>query len=227
MEYMFDSANLEDLKKCAAIYPITGVTSNPSILKAEGDVPFFAQMRTIRELIGEDKSLHVQVTADTAQDMVAEAHKILHEVDDKVFIKVPVNEEGLLAIRELKAEGVGITATAIYTKVQGFMAIAAGVDFIAPYCNRMAELDIDFRKSIVAFRNAIDEQRSATKILSASFHCMEQVNDAFAAGAHVATVQPSLLHKAFGAGCIAQALFDFKRDWEAVRGPVSICDLSE
>lgn len=75
--------------------------------------------------------------------MVKEAHAILKNVDDAVYIKIPTTEEGLKAMRALKAEGVHVTATAIYSKIQGFMAIACGADFIAPYYNRMENLDID------------------------------------------------------------------------------------
>lgn len=225
MEFMFDSANLEELKKYLAIFPITGVTSNPSILKSEGDVPFFEQMNKIRALIGRERSLHIQVLAEDTVGIIAEAHKILKEVDRDVYIKIPTTEAGLAAMQTLKAERVGITATAIYHKIQGFMAIAAGADYIAPYCNRMASMDIDFRASISAFRQMIDENGADTKILAASFHCMEQVNDALMAGAHVATVPPALLHGAFGSACISQAVEGFHKDWVAVRGECGICDL--
>lgn len=227
MEFLFDSANLEDIRKYSGIYPITGVTSNPSILKSEGNIPLFEHMHKVREIIGMDRSLQIQVTALDAAGMIAEAHVLLKNVDDKVFIKVPTNEEGLKAMRALKAEGVNITATAIYNKIQGFMAIAVGADFIAPYCNRMADLDMDFRETISAFRRMIDSNHSNTKILAASFHSMEQVNDALLAGAHAVTLQPSLLHSAFGAGCIKQAVDGFYQDWAAVRGNVTICDLGK
>ncbi|GEM_PF-5187727 len=36
MELLFDTANIEEIKKFSQYYPITGITSNPSILKAEG-----------------------------------------------------------------------------------------------------------------------------------------------------------------------------------------------
>ncbi|MFR2767585.1 MAG: transaldolase family protein [Thomasclavelia sp.] len=46
--------------------------------------------------------------------IVKEAHRILKEVDDEVYIKVPVSYEGIKAIKLLKAEGVHVTATAVY-----------------------------------------------------------------------------------------------------------------
>ena len=191
MEFLFDSANLEAIQTYSACFPITGVTSNPSILKAEGKIDLFEHMRKIRQIIGPDKTLHMQVIAEDCEGMLKEAHAILKNVDDAVYIKIPTTEEGLKAMRALKAEGVHVTATAIYSKIQGFMAIACGADFIAPYYNRMENLDIDSCDTIAAFRQMIDEDDSNTKILAASFKNIAQVTNALLAGAHTATLQPA------------------------------------
>ncbi len=45
MELLFDTGNLEEIKEYMEYYPITGVTSNPSILKAEGKIEFFKHLR--------------------------------------------------------------------------------------------------------------------------------------------------------------------------------------
>lgn len=225
MEFLFDSANLEEIKKYAEIFPITGITSNPSILKAEGRIELFPHLKKIRGIIGADKTLHVQVIAENYEGILKEADTILQKVDDKVFIKIPVTEEGLKAIRVLKTRGVGVTATAIYSKIQGFMAIAAGADFIAPYYNRMENLDIDPCHTIAAFRQMIDENGASTKILAASFKNIAQVNAALLAGAHTVTIQPLLLHEAFGMAAVKKAVDDFHTDWVKIQGEVSISDL--
>ena len=225
MEFLFDSANLEEIQTYSACFPITGVTSNPSILKAEGKIDLFEHMRKIRQIIGPDKTLHMQVIAEDCEGMLKEAHAILKNVDDAVYIKIPTTEEGLKAMRALKAEGVHVTATAIYSKIQGFMAIACGADFIAPYYNRMENLDIDSCDTIAACRQMIDEDDSNTKILAASFKNIAQVTNALLAGAHTATLQPALLHDAFGMAAIKKAVDDFHADWVNIHGDVSITDL--
>ncbi len=225
MELLFDTANIEDIRQYIQYYPITGVTSNPSILKAEGKIDFFAHLKTIREIIGDDKTLHVQVIAEDAEGMIAEAHAILKNVDDKVYIKIPTTQEGLKAMMTLKSEGIGVTATAIYTKFQGFAAIMAGADFIAPYCNRMENLDTDYEEAISAFRAMIEENDSSCKILAASFKNIGQVNNAFMAGAQTVTVQPTLLKETFNMATVEKAVKDFKKDWQAVQGDALITDL--
>lgn len=225
MEYLFDTANIEAIKKYSEIFPITGVTSNPSIIKLEGKIDFFQHFREIRQIIGMDKTLHIQVLAEDAEGMIAEANAILANVDDKVFIKIPTTPQGLKAMRLLKAKGIGITATAIYTKMQGLLAMEAGADFIAPYFNRMQNLDINPCEVITTFAQMIEEYNYSTKILAASFKNMGQVNTAFECGAQTATLSPDLLVDAFKMPSIQKAVDDFAADWEKIFGKVSIADL--
>lgn len=92
MEWMIDTADLTKIKELIEYYPICGVTSNPSIVKKAAPQDFFAHMREIRKCIGKERSLHIQVTARTAEDMLAEARLIHEKVDDAVYIKIPRNK---------------------------------------------------------------------------------------------------------------------------------------
>ncbi|WP_026884166.1 fructose-6-phosphate aldolase [Clostridium akagii] len=225
MKYMFDTVNIKTIKDLSEIFPIEGITSNPSIVKKEGKIDFFKHFREIRKIIGMDKTLHIQVTAKDCEGMLKEAKAILDNVDNKVSIKIPVNEEGLKAIRILKSKGISVTATAIYTKAQGLFAMEAGADFIAPYFNRMENMDIDPREVITTFANMIEKYNYPTKILAASFKNIGQVNDAFECGAQTATVAPEILQTALRMPAIQKAVDDFTTDWETIFGKVSIADL--
>lgn len=225
MDFMFDSANLAQIEEYSKCFPIVGVTSNPSIIKSEGKIDFFSHFKEIRKIIGDDKSLHIQVLSEEYDDILKDAEAILKNIDEKVYIKIPVAENGLRAIRTLKSQGVNITATAIYTKLQGFMAILAGADYIAPYCNRMQNIDIDFCDVISSFRAMIEENASNTKILSASFKNITQITDSFMAGAHTATVQPTMLHEAMGMPSIGKAVKDFRADWDNSQGKTELFEL--
>lgn len=102
MEFIVDTVNLEEIKEAVEYMPIVGVTSNPSIVKATSPENFFEHMREIRNIIGKERSLHIQVTAKDCDGMVKEAHRILSEIDDQVYIKIPVSYEGVKAIKVLK-----------------------------------------------------------------------------------------------------------------------------
>lgn len=218
MEIMFDTANLADITALAPIYPISGITSNPTILKAEGKVDFYAHMREIRRIIGPERSLHVQVIAPDADGIVAEAHRMLANIDESVYVKIPLTEPGLAAIRRLKDEGIRVTATAIYSKVQGILAIAAGADYIAPYFNRMESLDIDIRDTLAMLAQFIRRHDSDCKILAASFKNVAQMSAAFESGAHACTIQPTLLRAAISTSAVQDAVKAFEDDWTATYG---------
>lgn len=225
MKYLVDTANLGMIEKCNDLLPVNGVTSNPSIIKKEGKIDFFPHFRKIRSIIGKEKSLHIQILAQDSTGILREVQTILEKVDKDVFIKIPTTPEGLKAMRLLKSKGVGVTATAIYTKTQGLMAMEAGADYLAPYFNRMENLDIDVADTIAFFADMIAVHGYNTQILAASFKNIAQVNTAFKCGAQVATVAPDILLNAFAVPSIQKAVDDFRADWKGIFGDTSICDL--
>ncbi|KRL02447.1 fructose-6-phosphate aldolase [Liquorilactobacillus capillatus DSM 19910] len=193
MELLLDTVNLDQIRKYKDIIALSGVTSNPSIVKKEGKINFFKHMRQIRALIGSHASLHVQVVGQTTAAILADAHTILEQIDPHVFIKIPTNPAGLAAIKLLKHEDINVTATAIYSEFQGYLALAADADYLAPYYNRMVNMNINAAEVITHLTAQIQRDHTHAQILAASFHNVQQVNTAFTAGAQVATISPAIL----------------------------------
>lgn len=218
MELMLDTVNLEELKYYLDYYPVVGVTSNPSIFRNEGDVDFFKHLRKVRKLVGTGRSLHVQVTAGDYEGMIREAERIREEVGNDTFIKIPVSEEGLKAIKTLSSQGVYVTATAIYTTFQGMMAVLAGARYAAVYYNRMQNIDVDPDRVIHEVTALINKNGLDCKLLAASFKNVGQVTSALIHGAHSVTVPVSLLTTGLSMPSIQKAVDDFRRDWQAIHG---------
>lgn len=226
MEFIIDTVNLDEIKEAVEYMPIVGVTSNPSIVKKTSPQNFFEHMREIREIIGKERSLHVQVISKDCDTIVKESHRILEEIDDQVYIKVPVSYEGIKAIKILKAEGVNVTATAVYDLMQGYMALAARADYIAPYVNRIGNLGADPMELINELSNRIVMDGYDTKIVAASFKGVQQVRDAFNYGAQSITAPVEVLKQIFKNPNIEKAVDDFNADWYAMYGEgTGICDL--
>ena len=87
MEFLLDTVNLEEIKKSAP-------------------KDFFDHMRKVRDIIGKERTLHVQVTATNAEDMIKEAERICKEIDEDVYIKVPTSLEGIKVMKILKQKRV-------------------------------------------------------------------------------------------------------------------------
>ena len=218
MEFMLDTLNLDEIKKWARVLPLAGVTSNPTIAKKEGNIDFFDRIHKVREIIGGSPSIHVQVVAKDYEGILKDAAEIREQCDENTYIKVPVTPEGLAAIKVLKAEGYKITATAIYTVFQGLLAIEAGADYLAPYYNRMENLNIDSAQVISQLASAIERNHSSSKILAASFKNVAQVNRAFKEGTQAITAGADVFEAAFAMPSISKAVNDFAADWSFIHG---------
>ena len=217
MEFIIDTVNLEEIKDAVEHMPIVGVTSNPSIVKKTSPQDFFAHMKEVRKIIGKERSLHIQVISKDCDTIVKEAHRILEEIDDQVYIKVPVSYEGVKAIKILKSQGVNVTATAVYDLMQ---------DYIAPYVNRIGNLGNDPMELINELSNRIVQDGYDCKILAASFKGVQQVRDAFNYGSQAITAPVDVLKAIFANPSIEKAVNDFNADWYSVYGEgKGICDL--
>ena len=63
MELMLDTANLKKIEEAVGYYPVSGLTTNPSIIKAEGKIDFYGHLRAIRSILGPERTFHVQVVS--------------------------------------------------------------------------------------------------------------------------------------------------------------------
>lgn len=226
MEFIIDTVNLDEIKDAVEYMPIVGVTSNPSIVKKTSPQDFFGHMREIRKIIGKERSLHIQVISKECDEIIKEAHRILEEIDEEVYIKVPVSYEGVKAIKILKEEGHNVTATAVYDLMQAYMALAAGADYIAPYVNRIGNLGSDPMELINELSNRIVMDGYDCKILAASFKGVQQVRDSFNYGAQAITAPVDVLKTIFKNPNIEKAVDDFNADWYSIYGEgKGICDL--
>lgn len=222
MKLLIDSANISKIEEYLEYLPIEGVTTNPSILKKEGNIDFFDHMKNIRKLIGTSRSLHIQVISDSYNGILEDAFNILEKVDDKAFIKIPVSRNGLMAIKKLKEEKLKITATAVYSSMQGILASEWNVDFIAPYINRMQNLGTNPFEVVSQINGNIINSNSSSKILGASYKNIYQVLESVNSGSEYVTLGTDVLDNLVADVNIEQAVKDFSNDWYAIHNRNSI-----
>ena len=216
MKLIIDDANMNEIRKMYEYFPMDGVTCNPSILAKEGRNPYEV-LKEIREFIG-DNELHVQVLSDTADGMVKEAYRILEELGHDTYVKIPTSKEGLKAIRILAAAGIHVTATAIYTPMQAFLAAKAGADYVAPYINRIDNLGSDGVRTAREIHDMFDRYGFKTEVLAASFKNSRQVITLCEYGIEATTISPDVLELMIKNDSVDSALEVFKEDFEKLCG---------
>lgn len=223
MIYILDTADLAAIKHCNEFYPLSGVTTNPSIIaKEKGD--FWQILKEIRGVMGNDKMLHVQTVQTTAKKMVEEAKLIKEKIGGDIYIKIPIGEEGLKAVPMIKNLGIGVTMTAIFTPAQALMAAKAGADFVAPYVNRLDNILGDGTNVVAEIVQQFEIYGLDCKVLAASFKNAEQVHRCALCGCHSVTVSADVLKSLITHPMTDAAVEGFERDWKGVYGDKTILD---
>ena len=217
MHLMIDDAHIEQIKKIYEFYPVDGVTTNPSILFKVGRNPFDV-LKEIREFIGAKAELHVQATARTAEGMVEDAHYILSQLGKNTFIKIPAVEEGFKAMKILVEENIKVTATAIYTPMQGFLAAKAGASYAAPYINRLDNLGYDGVQVAKDIHDIFCANDFDTEVLAASFKNSQQLLELCKYGVGGATAAPDIISGLAKNKVVESAVEDFLTDFSKLVG---------
>ena len=217
MKLIIDDAHIDLIKKVYEYFPVDGVTTNPSILAKSGRIPYEV-LKEIRAFIGKDAELHVQVVAKDAEGMIEDAHRIVEELGENTFVKVPAVPEGFKAMKELAAEGIAITATAIYTPMQAFLAGKCGASYAAPYINRIDNMGYNGIQVAKQIHDIFKKNELKTEVLAASFKNSQQVLELCEYGIGASTAAPDIIEGLVKNQAVTAAIDDFVNDFENLTG---------
>ena len=195
MLYIADTADVKELTELFYYFPLEGVTTNPTIMANAGK-PLSELVPILKEIVG-DKMLHIQMISNKADDMVREAKAYIKKFDlgDNFYAKIPVSVEGYRAMSMLKAEGIKVTATAIFTQQQALVAARAGADWVAPYVNRLDNISSHGIEVVGDIAKNFRDYGMSCRVLAASFKTVDQVHRVSMTGAHAATVSYEILER--------------------------------
>jgi len=218
MKLLIDDAHLEDIKKVYEFFPIAGVTTNPTILSKIGGNPFDT-LRSIREFIGEDADLHVQAVSSRAEQIVDEARHITDLLGANTYVKIPAVLEGFKAMKILvETSEILITATAIYTPMQAFIAGQCGASFAAPYVNRIDNMGFNGIHVAQEIQEIFTANAMETEVIAASFKNSQQVLELSKCGVGAATLAPDIFFALVKNSAVDSAVSDFVSDFESFAG---------
>ena len=217
MKFIIDDADIAKIKDIYNTFAVDGVTTNPSILAKSGRQPYEV-LTEIREFIGPDAELHVQVIALDAEGMVRDGHRIVEVLGKNTYVKAPTTKEGLRAMKLLHSEGIRVTATAIYTRMQAFLAAKAGADYAAPYVNRIDNLGGDGVKTAQDIHDIFRKNGLDCQVLAASFKNSQQVQELCEYGIGAATISPDVIEALIKNDSVTMAVEAFVKDFEGLCG---------
>ena len=220
MELYLDTSDVAAVRELARVFPLAGVTTNPSIVAA-GKTPLEALLPELHDALGGRGRLFAQVLANTAKGMVADARRLRGIVAD-IVVKVPVTAEGLAAIKLLRAEGIPTLGTAVYGPAQGLMSALAGAEYVAPYVNRIDAQGGSGIRSVEELQTLLSLHAPQAKVLAASFKTPRQALECLLTGCQAITLPLDVARQFIASPAVDAAIAKFEMDWQTAFGRTSL-----
>ncbi len=197
MELFLDSANIEEIKRWMDEGLVDGVTTNPSIMYADGVYDVERGAARIAEVV-HPRPVAVEVTADEGGEMLRQA-RTLARLAENIVVKIPViNQFGEPCLRvagALEQEGIRVNVTACLAFGQAAMAAKAGATYVSIFSGRISDEGHDAQAVVRATAEWLARWGYKSRIIVGSIRRAYDIQEAALAGAHIITVPPRLLGK--------------------------------
>ncbi|EBO9261149.1 TPA: fructose-6-phosphate aldolase [Salmonella enterica] len=220
MELYLDTANVAEVERLARIFPIAGVTTNPSIVAASKE-SVWDVLPKLQNAIGEEGTLFAQTMSRDAKGMVEEAKRLNNAIPG-IVVKIPVTAEGLAAIKLLKKEGIVTLGTAVYSASQGLLAALAGAKYVAPYVNRVDAQGGDGIRMVQELQTLLERHAPDSMVLAASFKTPRQALDCLLAGCQAITLPLDVAQQMLNTPAVESAIEKFEQDWKNAFGNLNL-----
>ncbi len=213
MKIFLDTAEVDKIKRFAALGVVDGVTTNPTIILKSGR----KQKEVIREICKiVDGPVSVEGVEGKAEGMVKDGEEYASWAKN-VVVKVPMTEEGLKAVRILAKKGIKTNVTLVFSPAQALLVAKAGAYIVSPFLGRLddvGEEGMELVRQTVAIYKSYGYK---TSVLAASIRSPLHVVQAALAGADISTVPADVLEKMYRHPFTDAGIRKFKDDWESAK----------
>ena len=218
MKIFIDSADLDEIRELASWGIIDGVTTNPTLVKKSG-YSFEKIINEIFKIVNGPISL--EVVSEKAEDMVEEAKQLVEKVESKyrknVTIKIPMEPEGLKAVRKLKEKNIKTNVTLIFSANQALLAAKAGATYVSPFIGRLDDMGQEGMQIVEEIVDIFENYGIETEVIVASIRHPIHVIQAARIGADIATIPPAVIRKMVKHSLTDVGIKRFLKDWEQVK----------
>ena len=195
MKLFLDSAIVSEIDERYKTGVISGVTTNPTLIKRSGRVPDDVYADLIDDVGVQD--LSIEVNGKDTDALLLNGIKYGKYWTHQATIKLPCTKEGISACRTLSYMGLRVNMTLVFSVEQAILCSLAGATYVSPFIGRLDDIGQCGVALIRDIAEVFCHNRSETKILAASIRDKETVGLAFAAGANICTVPTCVFDEMF------------------------------
>lgn len=184
MKFFIDSADIEEIKQANKKGWVDGVTTNPTLIAKSGR-DFH---ETIKEICKEVRGpVSAEVISTQSEEMFREG-VTLAKLSDNVVVKIPLIEEGLIAVKRLTAEGIKTNVTLVFNPLQALLVAKAGGTMVSPFVGRLDDIGQNGMAMVEEIVQIFRNYDFSTEVLVASVRGPLHIQQAALIGADIVTV---------------------------------------
>jgi transaldolase len=212
MKFFIDSADVQEIREANLRGWVDGVTTNPTLVSKTGK----KMNDVIKEICREVKGpVSAEVVSLEANKMYAEGME-LAKLADNVVVKIPMCEEGLIAVRRFAAEGVKTNVTLVFSPLQALLVAKAGATLVSPFVGRLDDISTNGMELISQITQIYNNYGFQTEVLVASIRHPIHVLDSAMVGAHIVTCPFKVMKQLTNHPLTDAGIQAFLKDWEKV-----------
>jgi len=209
MKFFIDSADVSEIKVASERGWVDGVTTNPSLIAKSGKQ--FEDV--IKEICKITKGpVSAEVISLKADEMLKEAF-VLAKWADNIVIKIPMCEEGMIAVKKLTTEGIKTNVTLVFSVMQALLAAKAGATMVSPFVGRLDDVGTDGMMVVQEIIQVYRNYDFATEVLVASVRSPMHLQAAALMGADIATIPYKVMQTMTGHPLTTRGIDMFLSDW--------------
>ena len=207
MKLFLDTAIIEEIDSRLSSGVISGVTTNPTLIKKSGKEPDDIYADLIQDIGVKD--LSIEVNGQFADQLIENGIKYGKLWPIEATIKLPCTPEGIKACKTLSYMGIRTNMTLVFSVSQAILCALAGASYVSPFVGRLDDNGHDGIGLIREIAKVFCHNRTDTKILAASIRDAATVGKAFQAGAHICTIPPKVFDDMYKHVLTDKGLFQF------------------
>lgn len=210
MKFFIDSADVNEIRQANLKGWVDGVTTNPTLIAKSG--------RSFKEVITEickevSGPVSAEVLGTQSSEMIKEGLE-LAKIANNVVIKIPMTEEGLIAVKKLTAEGIKTNVTLVFNPLQALLVAKAGGTMVSPFVGRLDDIGIDGLAMVEEIVHIYRQFDFATEVLVASVRSPLHIEKAALMGADIVTVPYKVMQQMTHHPLTDKGLQMFMDDWK-------------
>ena len=189
MKLFLDTAIVSDIEERLDTGLISGITTNPTLMKKNGSDPWDVY-RDILDLGVSD--LSIEVFGESYAELLDNSLTVNENYGNVATIKLPCTINGLKVCKYLRNIGIRVNMTLVFSVSQAILCGLAGATYVSPFIGRMDDNSLDGMKLINDISNIYAAKGVKTQVLAASVRDVQSVGVAFGLGADICTIPPKV-----------------------------------